>query len=217
MFDTLLADGIVSGAGERVAAFAVKCLAVAGAFLVGYLLGGAIAWALDRWAFAKKAPDPLKKTVAVASAVALALLVALVVFGDGGSGLFGGGGGDGKGTPSQTDDKGKAPAPEPKKIEAPPKKDETPKAPPKPTPGDVRVTILAGEDVKEGKFYVLEGEAAPKTFEELKTAVAARRAGAEHDLTLIFRFRGASLSPTHPDMQRLTAWLKEAKLLNRFE
>ena len=208
----------MSGAGEKVAAFVVKCLAVAGGFLVGYFIGGAVAWALDRWVFAQKAPDPLKKAVSLAAAIALAILVALIVFGEGGSGLFGGGG-DGKGQPSQ-DDKGKAapaPAPEPKKDETPPKKDETPKPAPKPTPGDVRIAILAGEEVKEGRFYLIEGEPTPKTFEEFKAAIAARREEAKHDLILIFRFKGVTLSPTHPDMQRLTAWLKEAKLLNRFE
>ena len=119
MFDTLLADGLASAAGERIAAFVVKCLAVAGGFLVGYFIGGVAAWALDRWVFAQKAPDQLKKAVSIVFAIALALLVALIVFGEGGSGLFGGGGGDGKGTPSQDDAKGKAaPPPAPASIAA---------------------------------------------------------------------------------------------------
>jgi len=46
---------------EQLAAFGVKCLAVAGGFLAGYAIGGVGAWALDKWAFAKKSPDVLKK------------------------------------------------------------------------------------------------------------------------------------------------------------
>jgi hypothetical protein len=146
MFDTLLADGLASGAGEKLATFVVKCLAVAGGFLVGYFVGGAVAWALDRWVFAHKAPEPLKKAVSMVAAVALAILVALIVFGEGGSGLFGGGSGDGKGTPAPDDNKGKAaptPPPEQKKDEQPPKKDDPPKTPVSPMPGDVRITILS--------------------------------------------------------------------------
>ena len=68
---------------EQIAAFAVKCLAVAGGFLAGYVIGGMGAWALDKWALAKKSPDVLKKTISFLCAVALALLIAFIVFGDG--------------------------------------------------------------------------------------------------------------------------------------
>jgi hypothetical protein len=216
MGELLLADGILSGASERLAAFAVKCLAVAGGFLVGYFLGGVIAWALDRWVFAHKAPDPLKKAVSIVCGIALAVLVALIVFGEGGSGLFGGGGaGDGKGSP--TDDKGKS-APEPKEPIPSPKVVEPPKTPnAKPTPGDMHVTILAGDAVLDGRFYLIDGDPTPKTLEELKETVATRRKESKHEVTLVFRFKKEVLSSTHPEMQRLTAWLKEAKLLNRFE
>ena len=212
MSDALLADGIVSGLGEKVAAFIVKCLAVGGGFLLGYFLGGAVAWALNRWVFAQKAPDQLKKAVAVLMGVALAILVALIVFGDGGGGLFGGGGsGEGPVTP---DDGKQGPPPVVPKDE---KKEQAPKPPPvKPTPGDVPVTILAGDEVRGGKFYVI-GDQEPKTFEEFKEAVAKRRQEMKEELVLVFRFKGAELSATHPEMQRLTAWLKQAKLLNRFE
>lgn len=220
MFDTLLADGGLAGAaGEKIATFVVKCLAVAGAFLVGYFVGGAVAWALDRWVFAQKAPDQLKKAVSVAAAVALAIVVALVVFGDGGNGLFGGGGGDGKGAPS-ANDKGKtapAPAPEPKKDDTPKKKDEPPKPPPKPTPGDVRVAILSGDDVRDGRFYVIDDDSAAKTFEEFKQAITDKRNATKTELTIVFRFKKEPLSDNHPAVRRVVGWVNEAKLLNRFE
>ena len=219
MFDALLADGLASAAGEKVATFVVKCLAVGGGFLVGYFIGGAAAWALDRWVFAQKAPDQLKKAISIVAAIALALIVALIVFGEGGSGLFGGrGSGDGKGTPSQDDSKGKAAPtpPEQKKDDTPPKKKEN-EPPPKPTPGDVRVTILAGDDVKEGKCYVLDDDPAPTTFEEFKQAVTTKRAASKTELTIIFRFKKEPLSDNHPAVRRVVAWVNEVKLLNRFE
>ena len=96
----MLADGLGSGLAEKVAGYANKCPAVAGGFLNGYFLGKVVAWALDRWVFAQKAPEQVKKAVSFVSGLALAILVALIVFGEGGNGLFGRGGstGDGKGT-----------------------------------------------------------------------------------------------------------------------
>lgn len=220
MFDTLLADGLASGAADKIATFVVKCLAVAGGFLVGYFLGGVVAWALDRWVFAHKSPEPLKKAISMVAGVALAILVALIVFGEGGSGLFGGGGsGDGKGTPTQDDTKGKPPAqPEPKKDETPPKKDEPPKPSPKPMPGDVRVTILVGDDVKEGRFYLIDGDATPKTLDEFKEAILARRKESKPELKqVIFRFKKEKLSQDHPAVRSVVAWLSSSGIGAPFE
>jgi hypothetical protein len=221
MFYPLLADGIASGAGEKLAAFVVKCLAVGGGLLVGYFVGAAAAWALDRWVFAHKAPAQLKKAVSLVCGLALALVVALIVFGDGGDGLFGGRGnqGDGKGTPTP-EEKGPAPGPtsvSPKREDVPPKKE--PSKPPEvpPGPGDVRVTILSGDDVREGRFFVVDGASGPKTFEELKESIAAKRTASGVEPTLVFRFKTEPLSDSHPAIRRLDAWLREAKLNNRFE
>ena len=219
----MFADALGSGLGEKVAAYAIKCLAVGGGFLVGYFAGRAVAWALDRWVFAQKAPDQLKKAVGIVCGVALAVIVALVVFGDGGSGLFGGGGGAGedKGKGTQTpDEKGKTPAPpvtpkeEPKVVV--PKAE--PKPPdPKPTPGDVRIAILGGTDVRDGRFYVIDEETTAKTLDEVKKSVAERRERTKTEPVLVFRFAKEKLSDTHPEMKKLTAWVKETKLLSRFE
>ena len=113
---------------EQIAAFAVKCLAVAGGFLAGYVIGGMGAWALDKWALAKKSPDVLKKTISFLCAVALALLIAFIVFGDGsGSGWLGGGGGpDGPGNNANNPDSGQKPdtnAPKPVDPKVQPKID----------------------------------------------------------------------------------------------
>jgi hypothetical protein len=215
MFDPLLASGLGFGA-EGAAALVIKGLAVGGGFLVGYFLGAVAAWGLDRWVFAHKAPPQLKKLVALVAGVALAVLVALILFGEGGKGLFGhdGGSGEHKGTP--TDDGKKATPPEqskeePKKIE-PPKKEV-----PKPTPGDVRVAILGGEEVKDGRFYLIDDDTMPKTFEEFKQTITARRNASKSELTIIFRFKKEPLSENHPAVRQVVAWVNEQKLLNRFE
>jgi hypothetical protein len=221
VFDTLLADGLASGAGEKVATFVVKCLAVAGGFLVGYFLGGVVAWALDRWVCAQKAPGPVKKAVSWVAAVALALLVALIVFGDGGNGLFGRGGGtgDGKGTPASTDNSGKAaPVPTPDHKDVPPKKDDQPGPPPPPTPGDVRVTILPDDEVREGRFYLIDGDAAPKNFDEFKSAILARQKEARPEVKqVIFRFRKVGYTQSNPVVRDVVAWLNDAHIGVYFE
>lgn len=216
MLDTLLADGIASDASNKLAEYVIKGLAVGGGFLVGYFLGGAVAWALDRWVFAHKAPPVLKRACALLSGVVLAIIVALIVFGSGGSGLFGGGGtGDKKGIGEDKDKPQQTTTPprdqqktEPPKIE--------PQVEPKPTPGDVRVAILSGSDVSDGKFYTLDTVSTPLTLDELKKAIAERPKDKPAPV-LVFRFTKDRLSNSHPEMKRLTAWVQEAGLQNRFE
>lgn len=216
MLHSLFAAGIGIGA-EGVAAVVVKALAVGGGFLVGYFLGAVIAWALDRWVFAHKSPPQLKRIVALLVGLALAILVALIVFGEGGRGLFGGGG-DGKGSQTPTENGKETKVPETPPKPEPPTKEPPPKLPDvKPTPGDVRIAILGGSAVHDGRFYLIDSDPMPKTFEELKDAINTRRKNSKTEITLIFRFKGAELSPTHPEMKKLTAWLQEAKILNRFE
>lgn len=176
------------GASEKVAALAIKCLAVAGAFMVGYVVGWLLAWGLDRWAFARKSPDPVKKAVRTLAGIATAILVALIVFGDGtGGGLFGGGGqaeGTGTGTAPSAETPGK------EKKPAPPITQPTPKAPPpkvepiktpevKPTDVVVRVTFLGGADVTGDRFYLLDEDPGPKTFAQVQEAVVKRIETAE--------------------------------------
>ncbi|MBY0456840.1 MAG: hypothetical protein K2V38_05850 [Gemmataceae bacterium] len=218
---TLLADDLVSGAATKLAATAVKCLAVAGGALIGYFAGWVLAWVLDKWVFASKAPRVVHKVFRLLFAVALAVLVALVVFGSGGAGLFGGGGsGDGKGGGPPADDKGKGE----KKPPDPPKEEPKvvlpkvePKTPVKATPSDVRVAILSGTDVTAGKFYVLDDDPTPRTLAELKDAILAKRAASKTELTVVFRFLREPLSDTHPAVRQAVGWVNEVKLLNRFE
>lgn len=215
MFNPLPTFAIGIGA-EAATAMIIKGLAVGGGFLVGYFLGRVVAWALDRWLFAQKAPDQLKKAVALLAGVALAVLVALFVFGEGGNGLFGSGGqnGENKGTP--TDDNKQA-QPEPQKEVPKEKEEPKPKEVPKPTPGDVRVAILSGTDVQNSRFYLMDNDPMPKTFPELKQAIETRRKSAASELTIIFRFKTEPLTGNHLAVKQVVEWVKEEKLLNRFE
>ncbi len=223
MFAPLLAEGIESGASQKLAAFVVKCLAVGGGFLVGYFLGAACAWALDRWVFAHKAPAQLKKAVSLVTGIALALLVALIVFGDGGNGLFGGGGnrgaGEGASEPKKDGKTEPAPPTVPKKDETQPKKEPEAKPPDVvPTPGDVRVTILPGDEVREGRFYLIDGDPNPKTLAEFKAAITARRKDAKPELKqVIFRFKTTGYSQSHPVVRDVVAWLNEVNIGLQFE
>lgn len=200
---------------EQVAAFGIKCLAVVGGYGAGYLLGGVAAWALDRWVFARKAPDFVKQTIKILSGVALAILVALLVFGSGsGGGLFGGGGGPdgtGTGTPNP-DDTGKkheqpTPPPDPKvpKVDAPPTPAISPEDP------KVRVTFLGGDAVKENRFYLVDDDPHPRTFDELKAEITKRKEGTARPMFLLVQF------PTDPrhridensiNVTQVTSWAR---------
>lgn len=215
----LCADGL-TGMGEKLATLAIKCLAVGGGFLFGYVLGLLVAWALNRWAFASKAPDALKRLCGIVSGVAVAILVAIVVFGEGGGGLFGGGKGQGDGTnPPAESDKGKPePAPEPKDVPPPKKPPEKAKPPEaKPTADDLRVTVLAGAEVQDGRFYLFDGDARPKTLDEFKGAVLARQKEGKPLKDVYYRFRADALSPEHPAIRRPQLWLDTLKVSFRPE
>ena len=193
---------------EQIAAFAVKCLAVAGGFLAGYVIGGMGAWALDKWALAKKTPDVLKKTISFLCGVALALLIAFIVFGDGsGSGWLGGGGGsDGPGTNSNNPDGGQKPdASKPVDPKVQPKID-----PPKAQSEiDVLVvTFLGGEEVQGDRFYKLDGSD-PMSFEQLKAAILKRKETAKRPLKLEREFStdpGKKISKDSINVRQVENW-----------
>lgn len=180
---------------DQLAAFAVKCLAVAGGFLAGYVIGGTAAWALDRWVFAQKSPDFVKKSIRVVAGIALAVLIALIVFGEGGGGLFGGGGGagqgEGKGTPSSTDDGRKAEQPKPPELKQP-KVDVRNTPDIRPEDPRVRVTFLGGDAVQGNRFYLVDDDPSPKTFAELKAILLTRKKESSRPLFLLVLF------PTNP-------------------
>lgn len=203
----------VSGAAEKLAGLAIKCLAVAGGFLAGYLLGGLIALALDRWVFARKSPDLVKKGFRWVSGLVVAILVALVVFGEGGGG-FGMGGGEGKGSGTtgsegQSKDKQSPQTATPDK-ERPPVSPVTP-AEVRPAELVIRVTILGGTDVQHERFYLIDDDRGPKTFAEVRAAVTGRKASDKRkaSLAILFPPPPNRLPLEHPAVTQLVSWARD--------
>src|SRR5947199_150686 len=159
--------GFLSDAREALVEFANNCLLIAGGFLVGYLLGGVVGWALGKYVFRQKEPEALRRIGRPVGGVLLALIVAVIVFT--GKGKSQGDGGEGKGTQNPDPDAGKAQP----KVDPNQKIDPKEIKPPKVdlTPADVRiqVTILGGTDVVDERFYVIgdDPNSKAKTFEEL--------------------------------------------------
>lgn len=164
--------------GDRLELLAMKCLTVLGGFLAGNLAGRLGMWGFDRWVYKGETPAGLKQVVGVVVGIVVALLIALMIFrfGDGGGQGGGKGPADGPGTA------GVAPS-DPK--DAPPKEPDDrppPKVEPVKTPEVkaedvlVRVTFLGGADVVGDRFYQLDDQRL--TFDELKAAVARRKADA---------------------------------------
>jgi len=187
--------------------FVHNCLLVAGAFLVGYVLGGLIGWALGKWAFKQKEPNTLKQLGRPVGGIILALIVALLVFS--GMGKRFGPGGDGQGTPDDTGNKDAQTNPNqaanPKVV--PPKLDQTP---PEAT---IRVTVLAGAAVRsERKYYLIDDDSTPITLEELKEAIKARKAKAKGKTVLQVLFSSdPNLAPPRndPKVTDVTRWATE--------
>ena len=92
---TMSLFAFLDDAQKSIEQFIHNCLLVAGAFLVGYVLGGVIGWALGKWVFKQKSPTTLKQVGRPIGGLILAFIVALMVFT--GMGKRIGPGGDGRG------------------------------------------------------------------------------------------------------------------------
>ena len=197
------------------AAEVVKCLAVGGGFLVGTVAGGAVAWALNRWVFANKSPEWVKKAARVACGVLVAAVVAWLVFGDGsGGGLFGGGGaagdGTGKGGDTKADPAAKA---EPPAAATKPDAKALPKLPPvkppdvKPSDVGLNVTFLGGSDVVGERYYLFDGER--MTFEELKAAILKQKSEATQRVYLAALFPATNrIAEESVNVTQVTDWAR---------
>ena len=158
---------------DRIAAMVLNALAVGGGFLAGYVVTWFAAYYLDKWLAASRSPVTLLKALRMLGGICGAILVLLLVFGAGG-----GGPGDGPGTTAATGaGSGPGAGPATTAVTAPAPEPVTPK-PPEPTASDeiVRVTVLSGADVVEGRFYVVEGSPLKLTLDEVKKELAARKA-----------------------------------------
>jgi hypothetical protein len=192
---------------KSVQQFIHNCLLVAGAFLVGYILGGILGWGLGKWAFKQKSPDTLKQLGRPIGGIVLALIVALLVFTGMGGRL--GAGGEGQGTPNDTGSKDSAANRDssagPRVV--PPKVDQT-------TPeAIIRVTVLAGAAVRsERKFYLLNDDPNAITLEELKAAIKTRQSQVKGKTVLQVLFSSdPNLAPPRndPKVTDVTRWATE--------
>ena len=162
---------------DHVAALAMNALAVGGGFLAGYAVTGVAAYFLDRRLTGGKSPEGMHKALRMLGGVAGAVLVALLVF------RGGGGPGDGPGTTAAT---GAGSGPGTTTVTSPTPDPADKPQPPEPAKTEevVRVTVLSGADVIDGRFYVVDGSPAKLTLDEVKRSLAARKAGTLKSLTV---------------------------------
>jgi hypothetical protein len=192
----------------------MKLLIIAGAYLVGSLLGTLLAVVLNRWVFRKKMPEVGKQLCSLICGVLLALLAALFVLGSGGNGLFGGGGGgEGSGeNPTQTEGSstGNTSPQEPVETPSPPQVTSPPQ---REVSKVIRVTVLAGAAVqKMGHFYLLEDDPTPRTFAEITDAILQRRPKTSERWTLWILFPAdpnLAPPPNDPKVTRLVDWARQ--------
>lgn len=194
--------GFLSGVQESFNELLHNALLVAGGFLVGYVLGGILAWTIGRYALKQKDTSNLKAVGKPVCGAVVAIIIAMIVFTGRGKPI--GDGGDGKGT-TNNDSNGKAnPSNLDQKLDpkiAPPKIDT------KPADVTLRVTILGGEDVQNERFYLLDDDRTPKTFAELKTAVTERRKNEKGKVVVAVLFPNKNALPReHPAVTQVAKW-----------
>ena len=190
------------------------CLMVAGGFMVGYFLGGVIAWAAGKWILRQTDTTSLKKLGRPVGGIMLALIVALIVFT--GKGKPQGDGGDGKGTTNTDQNAGKNATP---KTDTDPKLPPTvtPPKPPDPTVTDVilQVTVYGGATVVEGRYYQLNKDTTLKTFAELKEVILARKSIEKGKIGLEIRDAEKDALPQdHPAVTQVVKWARQVAKLN---
>lgn len=196
----------------RLAQLVVNLFAVAGGFLVGYVLTILFGWLLERFLFKFKFASGVHKIARMLGGIALAVLVAMIVFGHGiGWNLFGGGAdGDGNGeTGGQTAPATGATNPTPGDNPTAAPVPSAPKAIPT-TQERIRITILGGRDVKDAKFYLIDDEPSPRSFAEVKAAVQKKKETTTKPFGLELRFAGQNaIVANHGSVLQLSTWARE--------
>ena len=196
----------LENAQNAVVEFVRNCLLVAGAFLVGYILGGVIGWAVSKYALKRQSTEIYSRAGRLVGGVLLAFIVALLVFT--GLGKRWGPGGDGAGTPSETGTKDRTdPSSSSDPRVAPPKVDQSP------VEMTIRVTVLAGAAVRsEGKYYLVDDDPNPRSLAEAKESILARKAKSKGRTMLQVLFLSdPNLAPPRidPKVTDVTRWATE--------
>lgn len=198
--------GLLEGAENALTELVHSLLLVAGGFLVGYVAGGLLAWAAGKYVLKLKDSSNLKAVAKPVFGALVAVIIAAIVLT--GRGKPVGEGGDGKGT-AATDLSSKAGPPV-----TPPDSKADPKAPAKVDikPADVtlRVTVLGGEDVVNGRFYQLDDDRTPRTFDDLKAAITERRKSEKGKVVVAVLFPARNALPReHPAVTQVAKWAAE--------
>jgi hypothetical protein len=181
----------------------LKLMAVLGGVGVGWVVSGFFVRVTGKLLTLRQVPRPVVRFVQLLGGVALGFAVWLWVTGTGGGfgfggGGFGGGGPGGTGARTTAPDaaRGKAPAGDKDKGGAG-------------RTTSVQVTMLGGERVREDRFYLLDGEQAPRTLGELKDALQQRRQKDPDLKELVIVVEEASVARNHPAVLDLQRWARE--------
>lgn len=193
---------------DRLELLAMKCLTVLGGFLAGYVAGRLGGWAFDRWVYKGTTPEGLKKTAGTVLGLVVALIVALLIFTFGEGGGSGGGSGAGAGSGKAAEQPAGTPVKEPDK---PPAKVDPVEV--KPSGADdpvVRVTFLGGDAVRADRYYLIDDGKDPKTLDEAKAEITARKKKAEPKSLVLYELYPADQRlappPDNPSVSQLRDW-----------
>jgi hypothetical protein len=207
---------------ENLEAFVRNCLLVLGGFMLGYLAGGLIGYAFNRYVAKGKAPEELNKLLRLICGLIVAVLVALMVFTGGGKGPGAGGpGGNGSGESNSTpQSKGETPA-EPKVVP----KEPLPEARKGTTDGSpevsVTVRLLGGRNADGEKVYQLADDPTGKKLNlpDLKRELTQKQKDAEQQkmkIRVLIERPGIEgedrVPPQSPTWILLERWLTEQKI-----
>lgn len=189
----------------------VRLLAVAGAAAIGGLFVGYVGRRIGRLVARRDMPRPPLQALRLVGALAFGWVVWLMVFSPGREGLFGGGGSlfGGRGAGDQ---EAAAPAPNVQTAQRPGARPEPVLPRPTPTaPETVRIMLLGGPRVQDGRYYVIEGETQPRTLTEVKRMVKERqdKAGVRGIELLIYE---NSVARNHPAVRDLERWAQQNDL-----
>jgi hypothetical protein len=195
----------------------LKGLAVVGGAAVGGLGSGLLFRLLVRFVIHRPASPTALRLIRTLGAVALGLAVWLWVSSSGGLGPGGGGWfGTGAGTRQ-------APL---AKSEPAPSADTTPTPDTAPLPlrppdsqsrsahDTLRIEILGGARVQQGRFYLLEGNKEPLTLDEVRKAIQTRQQEKDKPPLkgIVILIYGSSVARDHPAVRNLAKWAEQNHL-----
>lgn len=197
--------------GEQFVQFGNYLLMVAGAFLVGYIVGWVLIAQVDRWIFGRRLPHPFYQVARLIVGIICAVLVAVALFGFGFGPGDGNGPGKGAGTTNMTgessegdDNPGSSDPKNPSDIVKPPTEQVEVDVN---STNQIEVTLLGGSDVSQSKFYLIGDDPKPKTFIEVKDAIQGQAGTSKEPLAVVIRFRAHNrLASDHFAVIQLKEW-----------